>query len=530
MTSGKKAIFGLVCLGGAITLVAVSGHYYLRRSTERYKNTLAVRGEYLSIRQPWPKALRGDREKAFAFSQAVLQVQRGAVLLSNQVHMMHSVAFGRALIASAQPDIRNYIGATNSWEDLAGELRTNSTLLDEIRASLGGPAFDFNLYYAAGFEIPLRHLSQAYQTASIFSMAAALALHRKEIDAANTNLLTLLSLAKAFHQDRFLITELVQIAIAQLAASTTWEALQTPGWRDEELKLWQDAWSAMEFLEPMKDCFAFERGLVSDTLSDYRKTPRRMLVLSGMARNSTPGAGGVTGEEFLSGTVLAGLAAIWTYYWSYDDELGFLKITQSHLDGLRQTNGSWKSASERISSELKDFKRQYPPSSDEGMLLDYQEHNIRNFFSNMALQQEKAVRRAFGAQTLKEMVGTGIALKRYERSRGSYPSNLNALVPAFLSRLPIDFMDGQPLRYRPETNGMYTLYSVGADGVDGGGLAPKQSTRLLAWNLEDDWVWPQPANSEEVKEFEAKEAAREAKAAPRPRRASQTPVSASTNR
>jgi len=63
--------------------------------------------------------------------------------------------------------------------------------------------------------------------------------------------------------------------------------------------------------------------------------------------------------------------------------------------------------------------------------------------------------------------------------------------------MPVDFMDGQPLRYRVEIDGTWRLYSVGLDGKDDGGDAlPAQ-----AWNSYktiwdgSDAVWPRLASA-----------------------------------
>lgn len=61
-----------------------------------------------------------------------------------------------------------------------------------------------------------------------------------------------------------------------------------------------------------------------------------------------------------------------------------------------------------------------------------------------------------------------LALSQYHRHVGQYPETLNTLVPQYLCRLPIDFADMQPMRYR-RTEGDYLLYSIGADGQDNGG-------------------------------------------------------------
>jgi hypothetical protein len=61
-----------------------------------------------------------------------------------------------------------------------------------------------------------------------------------------------------------------------------------------------------------------------------------------------------------------------------------------------------------------------------------------------------------------------LAVERFRLAHGRLPENLNELVPQFLSAVPSDPFDSQPLRYHRLAKG-YVIYSVGADGHDDGG-------------------------------------------------------------
>jgi hypothetical protein len=63
---------------------------------------------------------------------------------------------------------------------------------------------------------------------------------------------------------------------------------------------------------------------------------------------------------------------------------------------------------------------------------------------------------------------TAIAVERFRLAHGRLPENLNELVPQFLSAVPIDPFDGQPLRYHRLAKG-YVIYSIGSDDHDDGG-------------------------------------------------------------
>jgi len=104
------------------------------------------------------------------------------------------------------------------------------------------------------------------------------------------------------------------------------------------------------------------------------------------------------------------------------------------------------------------------------------------------------------AETERSITLCAIAIERHFLRHSQYPETLDALVPEFLAVVPIDYMDGQPMRYRRNTNGGFTLYSVGEDGEDDGGdavLQPNLPGSLNLWQRKD-FVWPRPALPEEV--------------------------------
>jgi len=62
------------------------------------------------------------------------------------------------------------------------------------------------------------------------------------------------------------------------------------------------------------------------------------------------------------------------------------------------------------------------------------------------------------------------------------------------------------LRYQPNPDGIFLLYSVGLDGKDDGGKenvlqAPPSSSAAATWLSGRDWIWPQPATSEAVESY-----------------------------
>jgi hypothetical protein len=114
------------------------------------------------------------------------------------------------------------------------------------------------------------------------------------------------------------------------------------------------------------------------------------------------------------------------------------------------------------------------------------------------------VRKVMRVEVAKQMVEAAISLKRYQLKHGNFPADLNSLVPEFSPTVPLDPVDGQSLRYRPNADGTYLLYSVGENGKDDGGdpsLEKGVTSSSYYWQNSHalDWVWPQPATEAEIK-------------------------------
>src|SRR5262249_28575811 len=118
------------------------------------------------------------------------------------------------------------------------------------------------------------------------------------------------------------------------------------------------------------------------------------------------------------------------------------------------------------------------------------------------------VREVMRAEVAKQVVVTAIILKRYQLKNAKLPEKLSDLTPEFLESVPLDPIDGNPLRYHRNDDGTFLLYSVGENGVDDGGnpsLEKGVKSSSLSWqnNHALDWVWPQAATEAEIQNYYA---------------------------
>ena len=64
-------------------------------------------------------------------------------------------------------------------------------------------------------------------------------------------------------------------------------------------------------------------------------------------------------------------------------------------------------------------------------------------------------------EVIRAINAVAIAVKRHEAKLGRLPESLNDLVPEFAPEVPVDWMDGKPLRYRRGEESPFLLWSVG---------------------------------------------------------------------
>ena len=113
-------------------------------------------------------------------------------------------------------------------------------------------------------------------------------------------------------------------------------------------------------------------------------------------------------------------------------------------------------------------------------------------FARMLLPAlEKAVQKSARMQTYLDATRVGCGVERYRLANGKLPETLDALAPRYISVIPNDVIDGKPLKYRPDNDRGYIIYSVGWNQTDDGGqvIWIKHKEESRADVNKGDWVW-----------------------------------------
>jgi hypothetical protein len=352
-----------------------------------------------------------------------------------------------------------------TWTNLRQLLDSRRERFTELQQTLrwpdanAGPWTDY--MEKRGFYVPLKVAAYWLATDSIGN------LHDGRRADAMTDIQGLGKLSDLNREEYALSPQMTRVAAAGLGIQVSWEALQTKDWDESQLKVLQETWEKRDFLEPL------ERGLIGERSFSSELWRTKMGVIISADSNN----------RFRNSTASRNLYA----FTIMNMDLRFyLRLSQSHVELARALHQGrpWP----EVSKSLDGITNQ----------LDAAYHSPRKFLYLVTLVSTPnwrvAFRTASHTEMMRRLLITDIALRRYELKYHKRAANLNALAPEFLPAVPLDCMDGKPLKYQLRSDSTFLLYSVGEDGKDNGG-DPSWTSPKLPHGLWDgrDAVWPSPA-------------------------------------
>ena len=357
-----------------------------------------------------------------------------------------------------------------AWEDYREVINANQPQIDAVGAAILSGPIRFNLDASHGNAMLLPHLAMLKNLTQMFGSRTVLDLHDGNLAAAWTNLMAATRLVTAWEPEPTEISHLVRFGDTSLVFNAIWQALQTNGWPEEQLARLQMEWQSADFFTHLPETAAFKRA--SDVAFCQQDRQGHL--------NSRPNPGPTLTEFVKEGLRFPPL--IWSElnrrwneanyrkYGSADDEkalLLFYRDRELELHNAVQAP-TWAQMRQLPGVTNKFFFQSKYRSRLQTML---RQHAI-----SLAFQRQGAglLGRAAEAEARRRILITAIALERYRGKHGSYPNTLSELAPEFLKIPPVDFMDGQPLRYRSTDDGHFMLYSAGLDCVDDGGQMPSR--------------------------------------------------------
>jgi hypothetical protein len=493
--------FALVAAG----LFAYLFHAKRKGAVDRYRAQLIANGEKLTISEMLPRGVRPEQNSLATFQAANRMLGNYRFFDTNAPSPMRSVKPGKAMVAWAQPDVRNE--KTNTWNECQAAASDERELVELLEGIIERPVLDFHLDYSEGFTLLLPHLAPLKRSAQHLSITAICDLQRGDTAAAAVKIRAMLAIVKGMENERLIISQLVRIAIANIAVAATWEFLQSPQATDAQLALLQREWTQEEFVQGGENAVMMERAMCESATARMRQSSAEFRRYASMFSQSSPSG---WFEQAANSAVLKTKESMWRFAWSDADELRMLRGQHVILDAMRfaRTNHAFGGVLREEETRLAALGLRERKNQSDGGLPSIDEIDVRTMMSQSILSIQRFPHRILRIEAARQIVIGAIALKRYRLRHGSYPAQLSDLTPEFTPVALYDPADGQPLRYRLNSDGTFILYSIGEDEKDDGGdPLPATASKSTTWLQGRDWVWPQPASADEVKTFFAKEAA-----------------------
>lgn len=475
-----------LCLLGTVVLMVVLAGTCVQRSNRqaalaRYKSELRAKGEKISLADlGYPRQPDANRSFDPLITNATLLANRNVG--PGTLGIFEFIGPGKARVGwrLPRPPLNSasvWSRQMQSWESLSQELEMVAGVLEAIRAATQNPPRYFYCFPNNWTNFPKAPFVEMRTAAQWLCADAMAALHSGQLDRAQADLRALTQLAQFNREDVTLVSQMIRVAIANLGLQATWEALQAPGWKDAELVALQKAWEELDLTGAMEQGILGERAIGEAAFAQMRSA--RADQLTAFGQFSSAGSSRPWRFYFDSWVVMP----LWRANSEADERL-FLEYHQRSLESFRKlkTGTAWFEVDRELQAHINERNKAF------GSFLS----SIRYRFTMVSIPNTwVASRTAVRAETFRRLTVTAIALERFKLRQGRPPPDLEALVPEFLSAVPVDPMSGKALCYQPQPEQNFLLYSAGENGRDDHG----DPTSLAATNTPGLWygndaVWP----------------------------------------
>ena len=464
---------GLAGMVGLVVLFYAEEYVRGRWAWERHRQALAARGDSLDIRKFAPPPIPDDQNMAAAPVFAVLFTEtNGFTTLSRQLSLPYTKhAWDADWRSGKKLDFTVWKKAFTN-DDLTLALKKYEAVLSEVAAAAQRPHARFAVCYEDGPTALCPHTACVLQCSKLLRLRALVRLNADQGDLAAQDLLLMLRLGQALEDEPLLLSPLVHNSLVTLADQILWEGLLARRWSAAQLAAFQKEFERLDFLKDFRCAFQGERCAAVWLLHAIHDQPPQLF-----SEYYTPR--GMFAFRYI-------IPRGWFYLNVRNRDQAFLDQLLPSIDVPAQRiypQSALNHASQLERASERSWYRILP--------YHYLEYLLDPVFPDW-------LRRSAYGQTTAQQAALACALERYRLANGRLPEKLAALMPQFIAKIPHDVMDGQPLRYRLESDGSYKLWSIGWNQKDDDGQlafqhpnAPEDQRYLD--DQKGDWVWKLPA-------------------------------------
>lgn len=339
--------------------------------------------------------------------------------------------------------------------------------LEEIASGVRRPRAQFAPRYDDGALTLLPHLSMLKSMATMYKARSAARLASADNVGAGEDVESILYLGDRLGEENTLIGFLVRIAVDTIGAGAFWSGATAHAWNDEQLAAFQKRFDSMEYKTALIRGFRGERlfGMVTmeNLISDRRHLEK---IFDEDGNNSL--------MHFIPS------------FWLRQNQVLHSQLLDRSVEIFQGSRADRTISSQNLPDIFDDFVKTSRRSP----------YNIMVHLLVPGLS--KATDKADRALVVSKLAACVCALERHRLATGDYPKALSDLAPRFVKETPVDPENGQPFHYVLNTDGTFTLYSVGPDQKDDG--APGDRTGY-GKNQLVDWVWPPAYPTENIRLF-----------------------------
>ncbi len=411
----------------------------------------------------WPDLF----ERAQAFNRGNLNKNKRTMtdMVAWQQALATAETNSRVKASDIQPSPRTTKEQSDAAAAVLETLKIYDPALEQFRTAMKRPQMRYPVQYDTDtpFSILLPHLGAIKRTCQLVSLRASANLARGKSDAAFEDVRMGLRFVDSLGQDQFLISELVRLACVHIVLQPVWEGIVQHRWTEPQLKTLQERLEKYNWMPALAKSLSTERaaGLTTIDWIETRSSGKRFDAI-----------GGTEGEGSLGNSVNATVSLMPRGWWEME-KVSYARIIETLMANVERAS---KSGAAATIAQLDD-------SGTVRYGFDAILHH--EMMANLLIPAiSKAHRKFCAAQVATDEAAVACALERARLANGSYPKSLDALIPKFLTRAPIDFVSGAPFHYRVEGDG-YVLYSAGWNQHDDGGRPGK----TMFDEKDGDWVW-----------------------------------------
>ena len=319
---------------------------------------------------------------------------------------------------------------------LVGYSALNSNALAQARAAIQLPRCRYPVDLALGLDALLPHLAKLKAIARVAQFQTLL-----DTNAVASSVSTMIGIARTLDQEPVLISKLIRLAILNMAVAALERRLNTAALSDHDMDLLSRSLMEAAKTNQIANGLAGERAMFFPLFRMNLAQMGRLAKTSG-DDNPEPSA------PPLSGSLSQ-----------------FFKVTGFFERDLR----FYLHAMETNISLAATYPKNVPHITDVEAQIFRTCKNRYYILSGMLLPAlETAIIKEANSLAQVRAAQTALSVERFRLQHGTLPNKLDELVPQFLSAVPPDPFDGQPLRYRRLEKG-FVIYSIGSDGEDNGG-------------------------------------------------------------